>query len=310
MTVKTTATDQQQKPAARRDSGMTLTALRTFIATAEANSVSAAAAQLGVAQPTVSIQLNNLEQACGFTLFYRRPKFRLTDPGKEFLLRARQALSRFDSLEAYTDSLRSMSAGRLSVGMSTPAFAMPMLASFMRRMPGIGVRSSVGNTSTLIEDLNECKVDVAVMSLDAELPGMDCTLVAPQRLRVCLPSDHPLALAGKPVHIEQLVEYPFLMRETGSMTRKIIESAFAQRGCAPNVYLEVGSREALKEGVAAGMGVSVVLEGEARGDLRLVDLPLAGTTACGGVYAVALKEAADIPSVAAFLEHAISFFSP
>jgi DNA-binding transcriptional LysR family regulator len=123
---------------------------------------------------------------------------------------------------------------------------------------------------------------------------------------VIIAQSDPWAKKGA-VHLAELAQRPLVMREEGSMTRRLIEAAFAAREAAPRVCLEVGSREAAKEAVAAGIGVGILLEGELRGDARLAELALTGTSIVGGVYAVALKEAVDIPVVGAFLSHAASF---
>ncbi len=292
------------KPLKRRDGAMTPGTLRNFVTIAQTGSISGAAELLGVAQPTVSIQLNNLEQWFGVPLLYRRPKVRLTEPGREFFIRARQALTRLDDLESYSRDLRDLGRGKLSVGTSTPAFTMPLIASFMAERPAIEIRTSVGNTSALLEDLSECRLDVAVLSLDKPLAKMQCSLIAKQRLKVCLPITHPLATGRDKLHFAELAQLPLVMREAGSMTRKLIESIYEEKAVAPRTKLEVGSREALKEAVAAGIGAGIMLEGELRGDERLKALTLTGTSVLAGVYAVAIKEAVDIPVVLAFLQHA------
>jgi len=290
----------------RREGGITLGALRTFVAVVEAGSFSRAASSFGISQPTVSIQLNNLEQACGMPLLHRRPRIALTEAGRELFIRARQILSRLDEFEAVARDLSGLQRGRLSVGLSTPAYAMPLLASFMAAQPAIGVSTRIGNTATLLEDIAQCRIDIGVMTLDEPVGSLHCTLIAPQRLTMIIPRGDSWSGKGS-VHLAELAERPLVMREEGSMTRRLIEAAFAARDATPRVRLEVGSREAVKEAVAAGIGVGILLEGELCGDARLVELALTGTSVVGGVYAVALKEAVDIPVVGAFLSHAASF---
>lgn len=298
------ATEVKQSP--RREGGITTGAMRAFVAIAEAESFSKAAASLGVAQPTISLQLNALEQACGVPLLHRRPKIMLTDAGRELYVRARQILSRLDELEAYTRDLKSLDRGRLSIGTSTPGYAMPLVATFLKGQPAIGVHTRIGNTSALLDDLTQCRIDVAVMTLDVPVATMHCTLIQTQKLVVCAPASKEWK-AKESIRMSELTHHPLVMREQGSMTRRLLEEAFEKRGESAQVRLEVGSREAVREAVAAGIGLGVLLEGELRGDTRLVELPLAGSNVAGGVYAVTLKEAVDIPAVGAFLEHASSF---
>lgn len=294
------------KPTPRRDGAMTPGTLRNFVTIAETGSISRAAELLGMAQPTLSIQLASLEQWFGLPLLYRRPKIRLTEPGREFFIRARHALARLDDLESYTRDLRELERGRLTVGTSTPAFAMPLIATFMAHRPAIEIRSTVGNTSNLLDDLSECRVDVAVLTLDEPIARLRCALIAKQRLKVFLPTDHPLAVGRDAIHFAELEQLPLVLRESGSMTRKLVETAYRERSAVLRTRLEVGSREALKEAVAAGIGAGILLEGEVRGDQRVKELALTGTSVSGGVYAVAIKEAVDIPAVHAFVQHAVS----
>ena len=85
------------------------------------------------------------------------------------------------------------------------------------------------------------------------------------------------------------------------MTRLMLEGALAAQGLAPQVRLEVGSREAAREAVAAGIGIGVVLDGELGGDARLAAVPIDAPPILGGVYAVALPESLDLPAVTAFV---------
>jgi DNA-binding transcriptional LysR family regulator len=91
------------------------------------------------------------------------------------------------------------------------------------------------------------------------------------------------------------------MREAGSMTRAMLERAFAARGLSPQVRLEVGSREAAREAVAAGIGIGVVLDGELGEDGRLAPVPIQAPPILGSVYAVALPESLGLPAVRAFI---------
>jgi DNA-binding transcriptional LysR family regulator len=81
----------------------------------------------------------------------------------------------------------------------------------------------------------------------------------------------------------------------------MMEAAFAAQNLSPRIALEVGSREAAREAVAAGIGISVVLDGEAWLDQRLLPVPILGAPIAGGVYAVALPESLDLPAVRAFV---------
>ncbi len=286
-----------------RTGAVTLPALRAFVAVVETGSFSKAAERLGVTQPNVSLQLGALEKACGLRLLHRRKPGLLTDGGRDLFVRARLVLSRLDEFGSSASNLRVLRRGRVSFGLSTPAYAMRLLGRFLAAHPGITITTRLGNTDSLLADLAECRIDIAMMTMTAPPTGLASTRVARQRLFACLPRRHPLARRAS-VTIAQLAAAPLVMREPGSMTRRMFEAALGPRMREAELRLEVGSREALREAVAAGIGVSAILEGELGDDARLRAVPLAGAVPAAGVYTVCLPESLEIPAVAALMQEA------
>lgn len=282
----------------RREGGISLNALRCFAAVVEGGTISRAADILGVSQPTISITLNGLERACGTLLLHRRPRLALTDAGQDLLARARLVLGRMDELEETMRQSRELRRGSITIGLSTPAHAMPCIAALMVAHPELRVRTRLGNTNSLLEALSVCEIEVAIMTLTRPVEGMSCTLLVPQRLIACVPASAPRAA----ISLKELAQGPLVLREPGSMTRAMMEAAFAAHRLCGRIALEVGSREAAREAVAAGIGISVVLDGEAWQDGRLLAVPILGEPIAGGVYAVALPESLDLPAVRALLD--------
>ena len=280
---------------------MTLSGLRTFVAVVQARGLSGAARVLGVTQPSVSVQLAALERACGVLLCHRKPEFALTDAGADVFVRARLILSRVDEFESALDHLQ-QAAGRVSVGLSTPHVAMPLLAGFRAAHPAISLQVSMGNTTTLLEEVARCRVDVAVMTLREPPPNLLCVKVASPRLAVCLRADHPLA-RRRTLRPADLAALEIIAREPGSQTRALFDETLARAGVKPRVVMEVGNREALREAVAAGLGVGMLFDNENGEDRRFALVPLQGVPHAPGVYAVALNESLGIPGVQALVEH-------
>ncbi len=281
---------------------VTLPGLRAFVATAEAESFSGAAQLLGISQPTVSIQVAALEQACGVLLFQRKPQLVLTGPGQDLFVVARLILSRVDEFEASVRDLRTMHRGRLSIGLSTPHVAMPLIAGFSARFPSIQLATVTGNTSTLLDDVGRCRIDIGIMTLLDPPQNLACRLISAPRLAICVRRDDPLARLAS-VEPRMLEGRPFVLRERGSMTRQVLEAGFEDSGVVLQAGFELGSREAMKEAVAAGLGIGALFEGELGDEARLVAVPFEHLPQRTGVYAVALKDSLDIPVVGAFLEH-------
>lgn len=282
----------------RREGRISLAALRCFVAVVDGGGLSRAAEHLGLSQPTVSVTLAGLERACGTLLLHRRPRLLLTDAGRDMLVRARLVLSRMDELEETIRQSRDLRRGSITIGLSTPAHAMPCIAALMAAYPALRVRTRLGNTNGLLDALAACEVAVAIMTLPKPVEGMACTLLVSQRLIACVPASAPRA----DISLEHLAEGPLVLREPGSMTRAMMEAAFAAKGLSGRIALEVGSREAAREAVAAGIGMSVILDGEAWLDERVLAVPILGEPIEGGVYAVALPESLDLPAVRAFVD--------
>lgn len=292
-------------PASKREHGVTLAALRTFVAVADTGSFSRAAEALGVTQPSVSIQLAALEEACGVLLFRRRPAPALTDAGREMYVRARQVLAQLDAFDGSVHELRGLHRGRLSIGFSAPHCALPLVASFIGRHAALTVTTAVGNTASLLEDVGRCRVDVGVMTLPGPDPQFACVRIASPRLAVCVREGDPLAALAA-VHPRELARSRFIVREPGSMTRRLVEQLFAAEGLAFEPAMVLAGREAMREAVAAGLGVGALFDDELAGDTRLRAVPLLGRVPASGVYAVALNESLEIPAVRAFIDHAAS----
>lgn len=298
-------TGKPRKGDAKRDSGITLSALRTFVAVVDAGSFSKAAAGLGVSQPSVSIQLNSLERACKVLLLHRRPRLDLTEAGRDLLVRARLIISRLEEFESSLDELRTLKRGRLRVGLSGPHIVMPLIAAFVEANPSIALSTRIGNTSVLLEDVAQCRIDVGTVAMADPVPGLSCTPIADLTLALCVRRGDPLA-KRRTIRADQLAGQPFIVRERGSVTRAVGERVFAAARVKPETRLEVTGREAMKEAIVAGFGVGLLFAHEADGDSRLAAVPFADLPASAAIYAVAQKESLDIPVVGAFIEHLAS----
>ena len=291
--------------AGRREGAITLPTLRAFVAVSEAGSVSAAAERLGLSQPTISVQLAALEQACGMPLMHRKPRIALTPAGEELFVRARLILSRVSEFEGSVRDLRDLQRGRISIGLSTPHFALPLIARLCAAYPAIESSVALGNTATLLDEIQRCRIDVGIMTLEETPPPFVSALIAAPRLAICVRRDDPLA-ERTTVSVSDLVDRSFILREKGSMTLKVLRRAFAAEGQVLQGRFELGAREAIKEAVAAGLGIGAMFEAELGDDPRLRLLPLDGVPTTTGVYAVALRESLDIPAVRALFELAAS----
>jgi DNA-binding transcriptional LysR family regulator len=296
-----TRSDKTVTPA--RTEALSLSGLRAFVTVVETESFSKAAEKLGLSQPTVSLQVQALEQACGVRLLIRSRKPALTREGRELLVKARLVLGGLQELEGAISGFRNLTHGRIAVGFSSPQHALPMLARFLEAHPQVEVSTHAGNTDSLLGDIAACRVDVAVVTLEHLPAGFRCLQVGRQRLALCVRRDANRA-GRRAVRLEQLIDQPVILREPGSMTRRMFERVCTELSISPKHRLEVCTREALKEAVACGLGAGIVLDGEFGSDERLQIVRLAAPVPEAGVYAICLEGTQELPAIAAFLKAA------
>jgi aminoethylphosphonate catabolism LysR family transcriptional regulator len=283
---------------------MTYANLRAFHAVASHGSFTRAAESLGVTQPTLSAQVKALEEAYGVALLDRRGRsVAVTGLGEQLL----DITRRFFLLEAEADELlsraRDLTAGHLRVAAGGPYYAVPLLAAFQARHPGVHVSLSIGNSEEVLDALLHDRADVAVMSDLEPDPRLDAIPYAEHRLVVFVPRKHPWA-RSRGIRLGDLQGQPMVLRETGSMTRRLFEQAIGKARVAPRVVMEIESREAVSEAVAAGLGIGVVSEAEFGHDERLVSLRVTDVAMLTREYVVCLKERRRLRIVSAFLAQA------
>ncbi len=281
---------------------MNYSQLRAFHAVASAGSYTRASQMLHVTQPTLSGQVKALEEAYGLRLFQKRGRgVELTDLGRRLL----EVTRRFFGLEAEAEQLlagaRGLSAGQLRVGADAPTHVMPLLAAFSRRHPGVRLSISFGNSGKVLEDLFARRSEIAVLADLPEDPRIHALPLRKDRLVAFVERGHAWA-RRRGIRIEEVAGARLILREPGSTTRAIFEAALASRGIAPGEILEIGSREAVREAVAAGLGIGVVFESEFGRDPRLHALALRDATLEAVEYAACLQDRRAVRVVRAFFD--------
>src|SRR5579884_3958259 len=156
-----------------------------------------AAAELNVAQPSVSQQIRKLETELGTPLFHRMKKHvTLTEAGKTFLPHARAVLQQVDEARLEVQELSGMRKGSLAVG-APPSVGTRLypraLAAFSQRHPGITLTFREAGSRTLVQLLEEGELDVAVVIQPIRHPALETRLLLEEELLLALPRRHPLA---------------------------------------------------------------------------------------------------------------------
>jgi len=283
---------------------MTHTSLRAFHTVASEGSFTRAARSLGVTQPTLSAQVKALEDDYGLALFDRRGRGIVTTPlGERLLEITRRMFLLEDEAGELLAQARDLTTGHLRVGADGPYHVVPFLASFAARYPAIHISLSIGNSEEVLESLVQYRTDVAVVADIAEDPRLERILCAEHRLVAFVPRRH-LWARRRGVRLGDFEDQPVVLRETGSKTRQLFELAIATAKVHPRVVMEIESREAVREAVAAGLGIGVVSEAEFGHDGRLVAVPVTDAELGTREYIVCLKERRRLRIVSAFLDQA------
>lgn len=263
-----------------------------------------AAESLGVTQPTLSAQVKALEEGYGVALLDRRGRgVAATSLGEQLLEITRRLFLLEEEANELLSRARDLTAGHLRVAAGGPYYAVPLLAAFGARYPGVHISLSIGNSEEVLDALLHYRADVAVISdLEAD-PRLEAIPYAEHRLVVFVPRQHPWART-RGIRLRDLEGQPMVLREIGSMTRRLFEQAIAKAKVAPRVVMEIESREAVSEAVAAGLGIGVVAEAELGHDERLVAVPVTDVAMLTREYVVCLRERRRLRIVSAFLDQA------
>lgn len=239
---------------------ITFRQLRLFLALAETGSVSAAAKVMHVTQPTASMQLKDMAGAVGLPLYELvGKKLYLTDAGQELAKTARAVAQTWDAFEQNVDAAKGLSRGKLRVAVvSTAKYFMPhLIGSFCKRHPAIDVSLEILNRDGVVQRLRDNLDDLYIMSMPPKDMDLGDEAFMPNPIVVIAPTSDPLAKRSA-VPLQELVERRFIFREKGSGTRMAGDQFFRKMKFRPDVRLELGSNEAIKEAVAGHLGVAVI----------------------------------------------------
>lgn len=273
---------------------------RSFVAVAHHGSLSAAARALGVSQPTISSQIATLERQSRIELFHRRGyRMSLTSAGNKLLPLAQKLMALESEAEFFLRDAGQLNQGELKVGAVGPFHVIEMVAAYRTRHPGLQLSIRMGNSQQVLHDLEHYTTDVAVLAGLYERPELLAREYARHAIILFAHQDHPFARRTA-VELHELQGQPLLLRERGSTTRTAIESVLRTAGVQPRTPLEIGSREAIREAVARGLGIGAVSEAEFIPDPRFAPVRIVGDPAHTTTYVYCMKERSDSLLVRSF----------
>ncbi|HTY03101.1 MAG TPA: LysR family transcriptional regulator [Rhodocyclaceae bacterium] len=286
---------------------VTLRQLKVFEAVANHLSFSRAAEELYLTQPAVSMQVQALADQVGLPLFEQMgKKIFLTAAGEELLRHVRRIAQQLREADEALAAIRGAKGGRLTLGVvSTAKYVAPrLLVAFSKLHPEADLRLGVYNRETLVHQLAENQIDLAIMGTPPKEVDTVAAVFADHPHVIIAAADHPLA-ARRRLSPADLADQPFLIREPGSGTRGAMERFFAGHGVQITRTTEMGSNETIKQAVMAGMGLSFISEHTIGLELaagRLVRLPVTGTPVMRQWFVVHRADKQLLPMSIAFLD--------
>jgi DNA-binding transcriptional LysR family regulator len=246
--------------------------LRLFATIVDEGGFTKAARALRLSQPAISKSLNELERQLHVPLLDRSGKsLVLTDAGRLLYARASELFGVERAAERELRELRGLKRGLLRVGASTTIATYllpPYLGRFHLRHPRVHIRTTSANTRAVLRALLESRVDVALVEGPVSDPRIDVIPWLDDELVVIAPPNHSLLRLPR-VDVAMVAEQQFLVREPGSGTREVSERALGLHGVRLTKTMRVGGTEAIKQAVAAGLGLSIVSRAAAADQLAL-----------------------------------------
>jgi len=251
--------------------------LKIFVTVAEHKNFSRAAEELYLSQPSVSLQIRNLENELGTKLIDRSPKhLELTQSGNILYGYAKHILQLRDKAKQEIDQLTNIVTGSLKVGASYTIgeYILPfVLAEFAAQFPNVDIEASIDNTEKITQAVRSNHLDLALVEGEANHSDIDIRPLMEDEIILVVPNSH--VLAGLPiVTADHLQDQVWILRESGSGTRAFSDKLITDwRILTKKTYI-LGSSQAVKQAVIAGLGIALVSSWIVRKELIAKELTM------------------------------------
>jgi DNA-binding transcriptional LysR family regulator len=249
--------------------------LQVFHTVARMLSFTKAAESLHMTQPAVTFQVRQLEEHFNTRLFDRtHNRISLTDAGRRVFEYADRIFELYGEMENGVRELTGEISGALTIGASTTIadYMLPtLLGDFNAQYPEVAIHLKVSNSDGIVSMVENNAIDLGVVESPVGNKNLVVETCKEDQLVAIVPPNHPLA-GAREIHFSALLDFPFIHREEGSGTRDVINGYLdTLPDCAAGlkVSMELGSPEAVKGAVEAGMGVSVVSRATVQKELKL-----------------------------------------
>jgi len=258
--------------------------LQVFHTVARLLSFTKAAESLHMTQPAVTFQVRQLEEYFNTRLFDRtHNRISLTDAGRQVFVYADKIFELYSEMDNSVKTMTGDISGVLTIGASTTIaeYMLPaLLGDFKAKYPEVAIHLKVSNSDSIVSMVENNELDLGVVESPVNNKNLVVEVCKYDSLVAIVEPNHPEA-KSKSLSFQDLVQYPFICREEGSGTREVIEDYISaikdKEDAVLDVVMELGSPEAVKGAVEAGMGISVVSRATIRKELQLgtlVEIPM------------------------------------
>ena len=274
-----------------------LVSLDLLQSVAELGSIRQAAQAHGISQPAASMRLRSLERVVGLELLDRSSgRARLTPSGLAVVQWSDRILDGVRSLVSGTAALRNEGRTQLRIGasMTVAESLVPRWIDRLRRSePGLGVSLQMGNSVQVADMVKHRHVDLGFVEGRSTFPDLASRVVEPDDLVVVVAPSHPWASRRRPLSAAMLATTPLVLREVGSGTREVLETALARLKLTVIPLVELGSTTAIKAAIESGNGPAVLSRLATGTDVdegRLVIVPIEGLDLRRSIRAVWVRD--------------------
>jgi len=256
--------------------------LRDFYQVAKNLNFTIAANNLYITQPAVSAQVKLFEDYCNLKLFKKKGrKIYLTAEGEVLYDYAQKIFEYEREIESAIEDMRELKRGILRLG-TTKTYARYFMAflisSFHEAYPHIKIYLDEGSSLDMANSLLDFRNELAIIAKIEENPDIYFIPFSQEEMLVILSPNHKLA-GKKTLSIRDLAREPIIMKEKGSGTRKLVSKLFAKKDLTPNILMETGNTEFIKQLVQRGDGISFLVKAAVTTELKdkkLATVPLDG----------------------------------
>jgi DNA-binding transcriptional LysR family regulator len=287
---------------------MNIEQVKAFHRVASTGSFTQAARELFITQPAVSQEIKTLEDSLGIKLFDRSgKKVRITAEGELLFSYAHRLFALHEEMESLFRRSKSLQHGQIKIASTAlmgTYFLPKIIGRFSRRYPGIEIDLQMGNSDQVTHLILEGVVDLGFSGMTMNRARLKSVLIHQEKLIMVASPQHPLS--SRKVSLEDISEIPFIWRERGTQTRRLIEKWFLKQlhGRYPRKSVELQNMEAAKRMVEEGYGITVVPEAAVKREISagwLKPLQVEGLNVLNSYHLVFLKTKKLSSAAEAFL---------